>query len=564
FKPGTTTFPKGHVHRKGALPLPCDIVFDRDVAVPMRDGITLHIDIFRPPGNGKFPALLAWSPYGKRGGYQTLDLFPLRFGIPVGVLSDLQVWEGPDPAYWCNHGYAVVNVDSRGAFMSEGDIGWFCAQEGKDGYDLIEWLVTQDWSNGKVGMTGNSWLAVIQWFIAAARPPHLTAIAPWEGMTDLYRDISNRGGIPDGDFPEWIASHLYGNNRTADVPAMVDRYPMMNSFWKSQIPELEKINIPAYIVASYTNPVHTRGTLEGFRKIDTQEKWLRIHNTQEWLDYYEPKYIDDLRRFYDHYLKGADNGWQQTPRVRMSVLNPGGKDEIDRPETEFPPARAKHKKLFIDASSNKMTPDPVENESQVSYLADNHKGKTSFSYVFDQDTEVIGYLKLRLWVEAKGSDDMDLFVYLQKLSSSGKVLTHMAIAQHKRLRWLLKFLRFTGISQAGFIFYSGPLGRIRVSHRQLDPDRSTPEAPVLTHAQEERLSPGQIVPVDIELWPTAMRFESGEQLRVLVTGHPMKGSLPPFLKLPKTRSKGDHIIHGGGRYDSHLLIPVVLSRPSGR
>jgi predicted acyl esterase len=197
FKPDTTTLKAGTTVKPGALPLPCDILFERDVAVTLRDGTTIYTDVFRPAGGNNLPAILAWSPYGKEGGNQLLDDFPFRAGVPKDAVSGLQKWEAPDPAYWCAHGYAIVNPDVRGAYMSEGDVRFWGTQDGQDGYDFVEWVAAQEWSNGKVGTAGNSWLAIAQWYIAAERPPHLAAIAPWEGLTDLYRHDVFRGGIPD-------------------------------------------------------------------------------------------------------------------------------------------------------------------------------------------------------------------------------------------------------------------------------------------------------------------------------------------------------------------------------
>lgn len=113
------------------------------------------------------PALLAWSPYGKEVGGQMLDDVPMRSGVPLSATSGLEKFEGPDPAYWVAHGYAVINPDKRGAYKSEGNILYWGHEDALDGRDVIEWIAGQDWSNGKVGMTGNSWLTVSQWFIAA-------------------------------------------------------------------------------------------------------------------------------------------------------------------------------------------------------------------------------------------------------------------------------------------------------------------------------------------------------------------------------------------------------------
>lgn len=171
FKPGSRVLNKGSTLRPGALTLPCDILFERDIAVKLRDGTIIYVDVFRPVGGTNMPAIVAWSPYGKEVGTVLLDDFPMRAGVPVEAVSDLQKWEGADPAYWCNHGYAVINPDGRGAYGSEGDMPFWGSQEAQDGYDLIEWVAARDWCNGKVGMSGNSWLAIMQWFIAAENPP---------------------------------------------------------------------------------------------------------------------------------------------------------------------------------------------------------------------------------------------------------------------------------------------------------------------------------------------------------------------------------------------------------
>jgi len=558
FKPSTTALAEGSVHGKGALALPCNIVFERDVAVPMRDGTVIYIDVFRPTGMEKVPAIMGWSPYGKKGGYRNLDQLPGRFGIPVSALSGLQVWEGPDPAYWCNQGYAVVNPDARGAFMSEGDIAFWGTQEAEDGHDLIEWLAGQDWCNGKVGLTGNSWLAIIQWFIAATQPPHLAAIAPWEGLTDLYRHDIARGGIPNAEFNDSILSHLYGNNRTEDIPAMLDKNPLMNGYWKDKAADLEKIEVPAYVVASYTNPIHTHGTFEGFRCMSSTHKWLRVHNTMEWPDYYDNANVEDLRKFFDHFLKDVDNGWEKTPKVRLSVLDLGGTDVVNRVETEFPPSQCQYRKLYLNAETGILSPNPVPRETMRSYKGDDGKGKAVFTASFEKETELIGNMNLRLWVEGKGNDDMDLFALVQKLNQQGKPLVRMVVKlPNPIMNYGLKILNSLGIIKFGALFYSGPNGKLRVSHRQLDKERSSPSIPYHTHVQEELLEPGQIVSVGIPLYPIGMRFHAGEQLRLTISGFDLIDPMLPGIPLPPTRNRGEHIVHTGGKYDSHLLVPMI-------
>ena len=123
FNPSSTVLPKGHQKAPGNRALRANTVYDRDVAIGLRDGVKLRADIFRPEGEDKVPAMLAWSPYGKTGtGFFDLHLLPERVGVPQSRVSGYQKFEAPDPAEWIAEGYAIVNIDTRGTFDSEGDI----------------------------------------------------------------------------------------------------------------------------------------------------------------------------------------------------------------------------------------------------------------------------------------------------------------------------------------------------------------------------------------------------------------------------------------------------------
>jgi predicted acyl esterase len=511
------------------------IIYERDIPVTMRDGVVIYTDIYRPEGATNVPAIVAYSHYGKRQGYLGMP----TLGVPDGTVSPMAKFEAPDPAYWCRYGYAVINPDSRGIGNSEGDIGFWGTQEGRDGYDLIEWVAARDWCNGKVTLSGSSWLGITQWFIAAEKPPHLAAIAPWEGFDDFYREGCCIGGIPEVGFVSMAIEGLCGHGRIEDIPAMMEKYPFINGFWEDKIARVENIEIPAYVVSSW-NPLHTHGTFDGYRRLPTEKKWLRIHNTQEWPDYYSPNNIEDLRRFFDRYLKGIHNGWELTPRVRVSVLDPGGTDQVNRPEDDFPLPQTEYQKLYLDATTGTLSPNPIAKESNIRYKADDDRGRVSFTVKFSEDTEITGYMKLHLWVEADGSDDMDLFVYVSKLDGEGNHLPAMVI---------------------GFP-NPGARGLLRVSHRGIDRTRSTPSEPYLTHRSEQRLKPKEIVPVEIGIWPVGMLWHSGQQLRVVVQGYAdwwMEDKLIPGGPIFRyeRRNRGDHIIHTGGKYDSHLLIPKI-------
>ena len=357
FDPGTRTLEAGFQIAPQFRAIPVDIVFDKDVAVQLRDGVTIHVDVFRPAGAEQVPAIVAFSPYGKGQGTSAsvMGVFGM-VGLDNAIVSGLEKFEGPDPAYWCAQGYAICNPDIRGVVDSDGDSVLWDRQEGRDCYDLIEWLAEQPWCSGKVGMSGTSYLAVSQWFTAAEQPPHLAAINPWEGVSDVYRDLVMRGGMPDTGFAQQLQDgSFFGKNSKEDVISEAERYPLMNTLWENKIPDFDKIEVPAYVVASYSNTLHTAGTFRAWRRIASKQKWLRIHNSQEWPDYYDEANVEDLRRFFDRYLKDEDNGWEQTPRVRYSLLDLEGGDKVNVAADEFPPNGVTATKYYLDGRSRTLT-----------------------------------------------------------------------------------------------------------------------------------------------------------------------------------------------------------------
>ena len=141
-----------------------------------------------------------------------------------GQLSPYAAFESPDPVHWTALGYAVVNADIPGTWFSGGDATFLSPEEAACGHDLIEWAGTQSWSNGRVGLSGVSYLTSSQWTIAATRPPHLAAINPWEGWSDTYREVARHGGIPETYFWPYIGERWgYGTGRVEDLGAETRR-----------------------------------------------------------------------------------------------------------------------------------------------------------------------------------------------------------------------------------------------------------------------------------------------------------------------------------------------------
>jgi predicted acyl esterase len=555
------------------------MIMEYDVAVPMRDGKKIYIDVFRPDRPGTYPPLIAWGPYGKHG-FVTYDMLG-NTGISDTDFNQYQRFEAADPIYWCRNGYAIINADMRGSWMSEGELTWMSEQEVDDMYDLIEWAGTQQWSNGKVGMHGVSYLAWSQWKVAAANPPHLAAINPWEGVSDFYRELAMHGGMRETLFCSmWQSNTHYSTGRVEDFLAMQKLHPLYDDYWKSKNADLGKITVPAFVVACWADHgLHLRGTIEGFRQISSEHKWLLVHGRKKWWHFYQPENVERQRQFFNRFLKGIelDNHVEEWPRVQLEIREKYFVGET-RSEREWPIARTTYIPYYLHGRDGAMGTTLPRADSSVRYDANRYYDlhddqgnlspfyaqaiadalaagtakpvsedagrpkRAAFEVLFPERTEVTGYMKLRLWVEADGSDDMDLFVALDKIDQAGYRVPLAYFGNHN----------------------DGPiaLGWLRVSHRELDEKKSTPYQPYHAHARELKLGPGEIVPVDIEIWPTSIVFDKGEKLRLTIQGddiydYPSEGHTCGHTD---TVNRGDHVIHTGGPYDSHLLLPVIPPR----
>ena len=518
------------------------MIIEYDAAVTMRDGLKIYIDIFRPEQEGKYPIVIAWGPYGKHGRRLVYSMIG-NTGLNDEDFNEYTAFEAPDPVYWCRNGYVIINADQRGAWNSEGDLTLMSPQEVEDCYDLIEWAGTQSWSNGKVGMLGVSYLAWTQWKVAAANPPHLAAICPWEGVSDFYRELAFHGGIPETQFgPMWQSAVSFSTTRVENFVEMEKQHPLFDDYWASKNTDLSKIMVPALVVASWTDHgLHNRGTLEGFKKISSKDKWLIVHGRKKWWHFYQPENVEKQRQFFNRFLKGIDNHVKDWPKVTLEIREKYYVGN-SRTENEWPLARTQYTKLFLNTSDGKLSKSPFNNEAQVRYNVNDITDKTQnakFEYKFDEKAELTGHMKLKLWVQADGSDDMDLFVAIEKIDRAGFIVPFAFFGNHD----------------------DGPvaLGWLRVSHRELDEERSTPYQPYHKHQREIKLKVGEIVPVEIEIWPSSTLFERGEKLRVIVQGSDIY-SYPNERHTnahTATVNKGEHIIHTGDRYDSHLLVPVI-------
>ncbi|KAF4926875.1 hypothetical protein CGCVW01_v002732 [Colletotrichum viniferum] len=328
---------------------------------------------------------------------------PYRVGIKEEMLPGLEKFESVDPAEWVPRGYAIISVDVRGSWDSEGNLFIEGIGAGRDGAEIVEHIASLPWCSGSVGIQGNSWLAQ-------------------EGFTDKYRDVLCRGGIPDATFDNLLYRE--------DVAKAIKKWPLMSPYWEDKIAKIENIDIPMYVVAGYSSSIHSYGTIQGFRTPKSKKKWLRVHCTQEWFDIYRPDMTDDLQAFFDRYLKNIENDGERTNPVRVSILTFGdrfGPKPIELfPMGSYPHEKTEYKKLYM--SEDKLSLYYPEVTGVASYQSDDANAKTAdFLFTFSDTTTLMGFTKAKLWVSCNDSDDMDIYASLRKVSKSGKLLEHINI-----------------------------------------------------------------------------------------------------------------------------------------
>lgn len=527
--------------------LAAEVTIEHDTGILLRDGTRLSANVFRPNAPGQYPVVMAFTAYHKD---ETPTQYPdyLRgnakpdYDLGTIRVSEWTPWEAPDPAFWVREGYAVVLVDSRGFGKSDGTAGVLSLQDRDDFHDAITWAADQDWSTGKVGLTGVSYLAIAQWIAGANAPEPLKAIMPWEGQSDNFREVLFHGGVPETAFTNfWLTRIRSKANKTSLPPHRIMRFagsrPMLMKRVSARAApsgiSLPDITVPALICASWSDHgMHTRGSFEGFKQIGSTQKWLYTHGQPKWDVYYSDEAKAVQLAFFDHFLKGADNGFDRRPPVRLEVRDTLTEYSV-RYEQTWPLPNTVPTPLYLSAEGSALRTAPQTETDTVSYAA--RTGETAFRYTFTEETELTGNMKLKLWVEADGARDMDLFVAVKKYDKDGKEVT------------------FYG--KAGYAESPVALGWLRVSQRELDPARSTPLQPWLKHEQSLKLRRDEIAPVEIEILPSSTLFRPGETIEIAIQGRDHFEH--HALAHTNTVNKGTHILHMGGDYDAHLLMPVI-------
>jgi predicted acyl esterase len=561
-----------------------DILVEKDVPIPLMDGHVLYCNVFRPNrSTGTVPPILAFTPYGKDSDV-AIDFkrywdFVLR-DHPEVVQGDSDgrylTWEVPDPQRWVPADYAIVVIDARGTGKSPGFYEMMSPLQTRDLYDAIEWAGVQPWSNGKVGLLGVSYLAIKQWQVAALQPPHLAAMIPWEGMFDHYRDLYRHGGIYSSFFLKllWDTQLATNQNGNADSPYR-DRFtgavatgaplhpqllagnlanvyqaglqhPLDDAYFKLRTPAAQRIEVPFLSAGNWGGlGLHLRGNIEAFETAASRQKWLEMHTDSHFASMYLAPAVALQRRFFDHFLKGEANGWDEEPPLMLTVRDPRG--FFRRAESEWPLARTQWTKYYLDATDNALSIDSPVASAKSAYDALG-EGLTFRTAPFDGDTEFTGPVAAKLFVSTS-TTDMDLFVTLRLFGPDQSEVTFVGANDPR-----------APLSQ----------GWLRLSHRKTDPTRSRPYKPFHPHDEVQGVNPNEVYQVDIEIWPTSIVVPAGYRLALTIGGKDferpdaqgfMKGSGIFLHNDPADRPQdvfgGEHTIYTGGARASYFFMPAV-------
>ncbi len=569
---------------------------DWDVPILADDGVALRADIFRPLKSGRYPVLLTYGPYAKGLAFQ--DGYPSAWqrmvqqhpDVAAGSSNSYQNWEVVDPEKWVQHDYACVRVDSRGCGCSPGYIDHFSPRETRDFYQCIEWAGVQDWSNGKVGLNGVSYFGINQWHVASLQPPHLAAMCIWEGAADWYRDMTHHGGILSTFWANWYdmqvktvqhgagergrRSRIHGElvcgpltlseeelraNR-CDFGNDIRAHPLDDDYHKARSPDWTKIRTPFLSAANWGGQgLHLRGNFEGFVRAASKHKWLEAHGIEHWTHFYTDYGRELQLRFFDHFLHGRGNGWDRQPRVQLQVRHIDR--FVPRGENEWPLKRTKWTKLHLQPQGVLAS----TRRSEKAHLRFDAMGDgvTFLTPPMEQETEITGPSALKLLVSSS-TRDADIFAILRVFAPDLKEVTFQgAIDPH------------TPIAQ----------GWLRASHRKLDRKLTKPWRPYHSHDEKQPLKRGEIVEIDVEIWPTCIVIPRGYRLALTIRGRDYEyggesgGRLSnfknelrgcgPFLHddpvdRPATLFAGATTLHWNGRRTPYLLLPIVPPRRGGR
>jgi putative CocE/NonD family hydrolase len=561
---------------RAAEPGPLPVTVETRVKVPMRDGVNLIADIYRPRAEGRYPVLLQRTPYDRRDPATGLVL--------------------------ASHGYVVVLQDTRGRFDSEGEFRPF-QNEAADGYDTVEWAAALPYSTGKVGMWGGSYVGATQMLAAMAHPPHLAAIHPYVTASEYYEGWTYQGGALMQWFVsswssglavdtlrrkaaarprDWVEGLPEQGYHLIDLPAVGDLAPYLrewmahdtlDDYWKATrvSDHYGEMTVKALHQAGW-HDIFSRGSIENYlgmrAKAATPEaragQRLVIGPWAHWQTSPEGKvgdvvfgkqavWDDDaaLLEWADFALEDQPNAYATGAPVRIFVMG----DNTWRDEQEFPPARARATRYYLHAATG-------ANSAAGDGRLDTDLPKKEPPDRFDYDpNDPVRTLGGRLCCGAAylpGPTDQrpsesrrDMLVYSTPPLESDLEVTGFITAEIQAASSAVD-TDFTAmlvdVDPSGYARYLAD-GIVRARHRK-------------SRERSDLLEPGRIETYAIDLWATSNVFKAGHRLRLYVSS----SNFPRFDRNPNSGEPAagaarlvtaHQTVYHDAAHPSALVLPVV-------
>jgi uncharacterized protein len=509
------------------------IKIERNLIIPLSDGAELCADLYRPEGDGKFPALLSFYPYHKDDFIGALNEAPRR--------------------YFAARGYAHLLIDFRGLGGSSG-VAWDAMDrgEGRDGAEAVEWIARQPWCNGNVGMWGLSYGGISSLKVAAENPPHLKAIAPLQGSVDLYHDILVPGGCRNmhGAYGAWgslmLAMNLmpptnadpagrwykvWRERLEAGTPYIFnwDEHPNHDEYWDAKVVNPENIKVPTFLIGGWRD-IFPDGMPAIYPRLGGPKKLLMgpwMHTLPDLAPEEPIDYLPELKRWFDHWLGGAKNGIDSEPPVTIFVQQ----GEKWRHEKEWPLARAKNRTLFL-GPGGALTDTPDREEGGEDYTANPTVG--TGAGLWDPTGLGIG-MPLD-----QGEDERLSLVYTSaalsedaEITGAGQATIHAELKDGDEVTLVAK-LSDVDPSGASTLITTGWL---RGTNRE-------------SYARTARLERGEAYEFRIPLWATSYRVARGHRLRIAI-------ACADFPRIWPTRTNPELRLFFGGKRASAVSIPIA-------
>lgn len=561
-----------------AYPPTNDVVLDNFVAVPMRDGVKLFADVYRPAAPGKYPVIISRTPY-------STERAPSAYDAAV---------------YFARRGYVFVFQDVRGRHESEGKWEPF-RNDIEDGYDTVEWAAAQPWSNGKVGMQGGSYLGHVQWRAAMANPPHLVTIFPSVAATSLYHDwITLNGGwrlsfnfgwgpvrqesrIMQNTGPHTMAGgpdslkfdEMQRHLPLSDMQRLAGRnaqfykdwiaHPDYDSYWKVLNAEekMDQIRVPAHTFGGWFD-IFSQGTLRGYsllsKKGATAAARQQSHmvigpwghgSSQKYgdLDFGPHAHVDQHAlelQWFDFHLKGLQNGLDKETPVKIYVMG----RNIWVGEREYPLARTQYKKMYLQPEGKLGWTPPSAGAATSSYRYDPANPVPSLGGNNCCGTPTLAGPRDQRPLESRGDIlhyTSDFLTEPLEVTGPVKLVVHAA-SDAPDTDFVAKLIDVYPDGRA----LSMAEGIVRARYRE------GADKPKL-------LEPGKVYEFTIDMVGTSVEFQRGHRIRIDVTS----SHFPQFDRNPNT---GDpfgtsakvkiaaQTVHHSSAHPSHIVLPVIPSR----